>query len=93
MDRAEVAVRGRILNRKPPAPEEDFSEKHYRPKELAKLWGISAPAVRNIFKGEPGVKYIGQTGSVGKRSYTTLMIPASVAQRVYANLPDLSSAS
>lgn len=72
--------------KKPPAPEPACAEQHFRPKELAARWGISAKKVIAMFKGVPGVVLIGQHGSSTKRSYTTMLIPASIAERVYLSL-------
>ena len=68
------------------------TDEHYRAAELAKLWGISPAAVRERFKFEEGVAFLGQHGSAEKRAYTTMLIPASVAERVYASmlLPSVS---
>lgn len=87
MNRQELAT----SLRKAPAKEKSFQEKHYRVQELAKLWGLSPAAVRRLFQGVPGVIYIGQHGSSTKRSYTTMLIPASVAEKVYASLTMLAS--
>lgn len=81
--------------KKPPTQEVEmpFAEKHYRPTDLARKWSLSPSKVRHMFKGVPDVKYIGQLGSSGRRSYTTMLIPASVAQRVYDSMPTLPAAS
>ena len=57
-------------------------ERHYRPRELAKLWGFDESTVRRLFQDEPGVFKIGKPLH-GKRAYVSLRIPASVAERVY----------
>src|ERR1035438_2998035 len=62
------------------------TDEHYRAAELAKLWGISPAAVRERFKFEEGIAFLGQHGSAEKRAYTTMLIPASVAERVYASM-------
>ena len=36
------------------------AEKHYRIKELAALWGLSAKAIIRVFRDEPGVLRIGR---------------------------------
>jgi hypothetical protein len=66
--------------------ESAFTERHYRVQELATLWNLSPAVIRRLFRKEPGVRSIGQSGSSSKRSYTTMLIPASVADRVYASL-------
>ena len=85
-------ARKRIVEKKAPA-QEMYEEKHYRPVELAKLWGLSSTQIRTMFRKEPGVKYLGQLGSSEKRSYRTMLIPASVAQRKYQSIPNLPVAS
>ena len=60
-------------------------ERHYSVDELAELWGMSDDFVRRLFQHEPGVvvffKY-----RPGRRTYRTLRIPESVAQRVHVRL-------
>lgn len=59
-------------------------EHHYRPKDLAKLWGITESTVRRLFQGEPGVLKFGRAGRRdGKRDYMSIRIPESVARRVH----------
>lgn len=60
-------------------PEVSPFERHYTPKELAKLWQLDESTVRRLFQNEPGVLKIGQTGRRAKRDYVTLRIPASTA--------------
>ena len=60
-------------------------EKHYRVKELAELWGLSAKTVTRIFAGEAGVIRVANDG-VAKRKYATISIPESVASRVHQRL-------
>jgi|SRR6516162_2184554 len=59
-------------------------EKHYRVSELAKLWGFCPGTVIKLFSGEPGVLKL--QGPSGKRKYTTLSIPESVALRIHERL-------
>ena len=59
-------------------------EKHYRVRELAALWGFSDNTIIKIFASEPGV--IRLESGVGRRKYTTLSIPESVALRVHQRL-------
>jgi hypothetical protein len=61
-------------------------EKHFSVRELAVLWGLSDRTIRRIFAGEPGVVAWGRDETRSKRTYKTLRIPASVAQRVYRRL-------
>ena len=59
-------------------------ERHYRPKDLAKVWGLDESTVRRLFQDEPGVLKIGQSGRRdGKRDYVSIRIPESVASRVH----------
>lgn len=64
-------------------------EKHYRVRELARLWGLSAKTVTRIFADEVGVIRVANDG-VGKRKYATLSIPESVALRVHQRLGNQS---
>ena len=59
-------------------------EKHYRVKELATLWGFSDNTIIRMFASEPGVIRL-ESGS-GRRKYTSLSIPVSVALRVHERL-------
>jgi hypothetical protein len=61
-------------------------ERHYKPEELAELWGVSTETIRSIFREEPGVLKIGKTGSKYKRGYVTLRIPEEVMERVHRRL-------
>jgi hypothetical protein len=85
----------KFLNWKPEEPEQPLSvdgleqscimaEKHYAPAELAEIWGVDPETIRNIFRDEPGVLKLGNNG--GKRTYITLRIPESVAERVHNRL-------
>ncbi len=58
-------------------------EPHYSPKEVAEAWGLNERTIRDLFRDEPGVLKIGQTGRRGRRDYTTLRIPESVLNRMY----------
>lgn len=62
------------------------TEQHYRPDELAVLWGLSANTIRSLFAGEPGVLLIDRPEQMHKRGYCSMRIPASVAGRVHARL-------
>jgi hypothetical protein len=81
----------RILSVRPTAATESAAapsiERHYSPPEIAEFWGLSVDTVRKIFEVEPGVLVIGnQLPRRGKRSYTTLRIPAHVLERVHRRL-------
>lgn len=49
------------------------------------MWNLSADAVRKLFRNEPGVFVLSRPRR-GKRRYTTLRIPESVARRVHQKL-------
>ena len=59
-------------------------EKHYRVRELATLWRFSDNTIIKMFASEPGVIHL-ESGT-GRRKYTTLSIPESVALRVHERL-------
>ena len=61
-------------------------EKHYTPKELAALWGMSSDTVRRIFEDVPGVLKIDRPEQLHKRAYRSIFIPASVAAEVHLRL-------
>lgn len=57
-------------------------EAHYTVADLAQRWKLSPDAVRRLFEEEPSILMLGGNRP-GKRRYTTLRIPKSVAERVY----------
>lgn len=59
-------------------------EKHYRVRELGELWGFSDNTIIRLFATESGV--IRLESGAGRRKYTTLSIPESVALRVHERL-------
>jgi hypothetical protein len=59
--------------------------RHYSPDDLGQLWGLSANTIRRLFEHESGVLQIANPRR-GRRSYTTLRIPESVAERVHRKL-------
>jgi hypothetical protein len=63
----------------------DAFSKHYRVKELAALWGMSPDTITRLFSNESGVLQVNNFGN-GKRKYTLLSIPESVALRVHESL-------
>ena len=69
-------------------------QKHYTPGELGELWHLAPSKIRELFADEPGVIRIGgfsrREGKQLKRSYFTLRIPQSVAERVHARLTSTS---
>jgi hypothetical protein len=58
-------------------------EKHYKPQEVAELWGISASTVRRLFRGVPGVLEWGNDETRWSRKRKEMRIPASVVERVH----------
>ena len=63
-----------------------FEERHYPVAYWARLWGFSQKTVRQWFRDEsgPGILRQVNTGRRKRRDYTTLMISATAAARVYA---------
>ena len=65
-------------------------ERHLTPQELADLWNLHPSKIRRMFENESGVLRIGEpsrrVGRTLKRSYHTMRIPQSVAERVYKKL-------
>jgi len=65
-------------------------EPHFTPKQIAGLWGLSETKIRRLFSVEEGVIRIGEPsrrcGRRLKRSYLTMRIPQSVAERVHRRL-------
>jgi hypothetical protein len=57
--------------------------KVYTPRELAELWKLSENSVRRLFQDQSGVFVMGDSNPRGKRGYSTLRIPQSVAERVF----------
>lgn len=55
-------------------------ERQYTVSEIAELWGRSDDFVRRTFQDEPGVIKIVNDGTLKKRKYTTLLIPASIVE-------------
>lgn len=62
------------------------TETHFTCKEIAERWAYDESTVRRIFRDEPGVLRIPHLRRHGKRDYTSLRIPASVAARVHERL-------
>jgi hypothetical protein len=57
-------------------------ERHYKISEIAEQWGLTAPIVRRLFRGEPGVLAIRHRD----RRYAVFRIPHSVLVRVQERL-------
>jgi hypothetical protein len=62
-----------------------FEEQHFPIAYWARRWGFSEKTVREWFRDEPGPGILRQlnVGRRKKRDYTTIMISASAAARVY----------
>ncbi len=61
----------------------DAFGKVYTPKQLAELWQLSPDSIRGLFQDRPGVFTLGNDNPRSKRGYTTLRIPAAVAEAVW----------
>ena len=65
-------------------------EQHFTPQQIATLWGLSSTKIRRLFENEAGVLRIGEPsrreGRKLTRSYFTMRIPQSTAERVYRKL-------
>ena len=59
---------------------------HYSVKELASLWGLGVDKVRELFEDEPDVIKLKNPAKKGKRGYTSLRIPETVAEKVSRRL-------
>ncbi len=77
------------LDRPETTPQARFQERHYAVAEVAELWNLSPDVIRKLFEREPDVLVIGDDAPRGKRRYTTLRIPQSVAERVHRRLSNL----
>ena len=65
-------------------PAEAF-EPHFKIKELAERWHMSITTVFALFANEPGVLRIGSRNA-RRRTKVSIVVPLSVAQRVYERL-------
>lgn len=68
-----------------PAPALTHTEPVYTVQELADLWKLSPDSIRKLFKDEQGVRVL-KTLQTRRRTYSTLRIPASVAERVWRRM-------
>jgi AraC-like DNA-binding protein len=62
-------------------------EKHYRPSELAQVFGVSDKTVQRMFQDEPGVLFFGRRETTRRgrkflRRYATMRIPQSAVDRL-----------
>jgi hypothetical protein len=65
----------------------DFlSEKKFTTNELAENAGLHPNTIRKLFLDEPGVVRIGRPARGRHRQYFKLLIPTSVAQRVFQRM-------
>jgi hypothetical protein len=62
-----------------------LDEEKYTSNELAKKAKLHPSMIRKLFVDEPGVVRVGH-GAGRKRQYFKLLIPVSVAQRVFARM-------
>lgn len=65
---------------------QSFEEQHFPVSYWARRWGFSEKTVREWFRDEygPGILRQSNIGRRSKRDYTSIMISASAAARVYA---------
>jgi hypothetical protein len=61
-------------------------ERHYRPDDVAEMWGLSVKVIRAIFAAEPGVLKVDRPETRNKRGYCTMRIPESVVVGVHKRL-------
>ena len=68
------------------SPVQAFEDRHFPIGYWARLWGFSAKTVRDWFRDEygPGIVRQPNKGRRSKRDYTTIMVSAGAAARVYA---------
>jgi len=62
---------------------EAWKEKHYSPKELGEIWGMSHDSIIRLIKNERGVFKSCPPHRRGVRKRVTYRIPESVAKRVH----------
>jgi hypothetical protein len=60
-----------------------FGGRIYTPKQLGEIWQLSENSIRRLFQDEPGVFTLGDSNPRGRRGYTTLRIPSSIALKVW----------
>jgi hypothetical protein len=66
--------------------EQPFEEQHFPVAHWARHWGFCEKTIREWFRDEfgPGILRQHNTGRRKKRDYTTIMVSARAAARVYA---------
>jgi hypothetical protein len=70
----------------PSKPQCAIEGPYYTVKEIAALLKLSPDTVRRLFRNEPGVLALGNTGRRGKRRHVTLRIPQAVLEQVYQQI-------
>jgi hypothetical protein len=63
-----------------------LDEPKFTPRELAEKMKLHHSRIRKLFADEPGVVRIGSRGGRNKRQYFSILIPESVALRVFARM-------
>jgi AraC-like DNA-binding protein len=63
-----------------------FNQHHYTVEDVATMLNMSRDSVTRLFREEDGVVKITRPGNRYKRTYTTIRIPESVLNRVYARM-------
>lgn len=64
-----------------------LTDKAYKPREVAEMWGFSIPTIRKMFMTEPGVILLVRgRGPKDKQAYVSMRIPATVLERVRRRL-------
>jgi hypothetical protein len=66
-----------------PPDRPEFLERHFTVAELGEAWCLAEDTIRPWFINEVGVLKIEHRLRKGKRSYTSLRVPESVARRIY----------
>jgi hypothetical protein len=61
-------------------------EIHYKPREIAEIWGWSVKTVIRTFRDEPGVLKIERPETRSKRRYSQISVPESVLIRAHQRL-------
>jgi hypothetical protein len=61
-------------------------ERHYKPREIAEMWGWSVKTVIRRFRDEPGVLKAERPETRSKRRYSQITVPESVLLRVHQRL-------
>lgn len=61
-------------------------ERHFTPKQLSEIWGLSVDVVRRACENDPDVIKIGHPETLHRRKYVSLRIPESAARRIHRRL-------